>query len=68
MKVDELMEQERVVKTTMSSRAGVLGLLLHSSIDHDVEAKFQAQRVAAAAAQAAAAQKAAQMRKMQLQK
>jgi len=67
MKVDELMEQERVVKSTMSSRAGVLGLLLHSSIDHQIEAKFAAQRAAAVAREAA--QMAAQMRqKFQAQK
>jgi len=29
MKVDELIEQERQVRTSMSNRAGVLGLLLH---------------------------------------
>jgi len=61
MKVDELIEQERVVKTSMSSRAGVLGLLLHSTFNHEVDNKLQAQR-------AAAAQKAAQLqRKMQHQ-
>ena len=65
MKADELMEQERVVKATMSGRAGVLGLLLHSSINHDIEAKIQAQRAAAAAA---VAQKTAHLRKMQNQK
>jgi hypothetical protein len=36
MKVDELIEQERQVKASMSSRAGVLALLLHSTINHEV--------------------------------
>ena len=61
MRVDELIEQERVMKASMSSRAGVLGLLLHSTFNHELDDKFQAQR-------AAAAQKAAQLRKMQQQK
>merc|ERR1711860_93371 len=61
MKVDELIEQERVVKTSMSSRAGVLALLLHSTFNHEHEA-FQG-AAAEKAQKAAAAQ--AQMRKIQ---
>jgi len=36
MKVDELIEQERQVKSAMSSRAGVMALLLHSTFNHEV--------------------------------
>lgn len=36
MKVDELIEQERQVKSAMSSRAGVMALMLHSTFNHDV--------------------------------
>lgn len=35
MLVDELLEQERHIRMAMSNRAGVLGLLLHDTIDHD---------------------------------
>ncbi|XP_076469080.1 CXXC-type zinc finger protein 1-like isoform X1 [Babylonia areolata] len=35
MKLDELLEQERNVRMAMSSRMGVLGLMLHQTIDHD---------------------------------
>ena len=36
MKVDELIEQERQIKMQMSNRAGVLGLMLHSTYDHEM--------------------------------
>ncbi|KAK7102665.1 CXXC-type zinc finger protein 1-like [Littorina saxatilis] len=35
MKLDELFEQERNVRMAMSNRMGVLGLMLHQTIDHD---------------------------------
>ena len=44
MKVDELLEQERQVKASMSSRAGVLGLMLHSTFNHELDARRQAQQ------------------------
>ncbi|XP_055909520.1 CXXC-type zinc finger protein 1-like [Eupeodes corollae] len=36
LKMDELLEQERQTRATMASRAGVLGLMLHSTYNHDV--------------------------------
>jgi len=41
MKVDELLEQERQVRASMSNRAGVLGLLLHSTFNHEMEDRMQ---------------------------
>lgn len=35
MKLDELIEQERNIRIAMSNRVGVLGLLLHQTVDHD---------------------------------
>ncbi|XP_025108087.1 CXXC-type zinc finger protein 1-like isoform X1 [Pomacea canaliculata] len=35
MKLDELFEQERNIRMAMSNRMGVLGLMLHQTIDHD---------------------------------
>ena len=35
MTLDELFEQERNIRSAMSNRAGVLGLILHQTIDHD---------------------------------
>ncbi|KAG5682963.1 hypothetical protein PVAND_012279 [Polypedilum vanderplanki] len=35
MKMDELVEQERQIKAAMASRSGLLGLLLHSTYDHE---------------------------------
>ena len=49
MKFDEIIEQERAVKDSMMSRAGVLGLMLHSTINHDLERHLQQQNAAAAA-------------------
>lgn len=36
LKMDELMEQERQVRNAMASRAGVLGLMLHSTYNHEI--------------------------------
>lgn len=36
MKIDELIEQERQIKHAMASRSGLLGLLLHSTFDHEM--------------------------------
>ena len=46
MRVDELIEQERQVKLSMSNRSGVLGLMLHSTFNHDLDGRWQAQRKA----------------------
>lgn len=35
LKLDELFEQERNIRVSMSNRVGVLGLMLHQTIDHD---------------------------------
>ncbi|XP_064606239.1 CXXC-type zinc finger protein 1-like [Liolophura sinensis] len=35
LKLDELFEQERNIRLAMSNRMGVLGLMLHQSVDHD---------------------------------
>ncbi|XP_064633225.1 CXXC-type zinc finger protein 1-like isoform X2 [Lineus longissimus] len=35
LKLDELFEEERNIRMAMASRAGVLGLMLHQTIDHD---------------------------------
>ncbi|KAI0215588.1 CXXC-type zinc finger protein 1 [Lamellibrachia satsuma] len=35
MKLDDLFEQERNIRMAMASRSGVLGLMLHQTIDHD---------------------------------
>ena len=39
MKLDELMEKERQEKDCMSRRAGVLNLMLHSTLNHEVMEK-----------------------------
>lgn len=36
LKLDELMDQERQVKSAMTSRANVLGLMLHSTYNHEI--------------------------------
>ncbi|XP_014218351.1 CXXC-type zinc finger protein 1 [Copidosoma floridanum] len=36
IKVDELVEQERQIRTNMAARAGVLALLLHSTYNHEI--------------------------------
>ena len=35
MVIDDLFEQERHIRAAMANRSGVLGLLLHQTIDHD---------------------------------
>ena len=40
MKLDELMEKERQEKDCMSRRAGVLNLMLHSTINHEYMEKM----------------------------
>ena len=40
LKMDELMDQERQVRTAMASRAGVLGLMLHSTYNHVIMEKL----------------------------
>lgn len=44
-KMDELSEQERTIKNAMSSRKGLLGLLLHSTFDHELASKMQRRRI-----------------------
>jgi len=63
MKVDELLEQERIVKAAMSNRAGVLGLLLHSTFNHELDDRYKAAQEAQRAkiAAQAKAKQAAQM-------
>ena len=39
MKLDELMEKERQEKESISRRAGVLNLMLHSTFNHEVMEK-----------------------------
>jgi len=39
MKLDELMEQERQEKESLSRRAGVLNLMLHSTFNHEIMEK-----------------------------
>ncbi len=41
MKVDELIEQERQLKAAMSNRAGVIGLMLHSTFNHELDGRWQ---------------------------
>lgn len=36
LKLDELIEKERQIRHRMSSRAGVLALMLHSTYDHEL--------------------------------
>lgn len=43
MKLDELLEQERQVRQSMTNRAGVLGLMLHSTYDHTIAIRYEEQ-------------------------
>lgn len=43
MKLDDLLEQERQVRQSMTNRAGVLGLMLHSAYDHTLASRFEQQ-------------------------
>lgn len=40
LKMDELIEQERQVRTAMASRASVMGLILHSTYNHELMKKM----------------------------
>lgn len=40
LKLDELMEQERQIRSAMASRTGVLGLMLHSTYNHALMEKL----------------------------
>lgn len=44
LKMDELIEQERQIKQAMSSRSGLMGLLLNSTFDHQLMARMQQSR------------------------
>lgn len=35
LKIDEIFDEERRIKTAMSNRAGVVSLLLHQTVCHD---------------------------------
>lgn len=41
LKTDELIEQERQIKQAMSSRSGLMGLLLNTTFDHQIAARIQ---------------------------
>jgi len=43
MELEDLYEDERSIRQAMADRAGVLGLMLHSTIDHDVVARQMSQ-------------------------
>ena len=45
MKLDELMEKERQEKDSISRRAGVLNLMLHSTFNHELMEKMMAERM-----------------------
>lgn len=36
MRMDELLDKERQIKTSMANRAGVLALVLHSTYNHEL--------------------------------
>lgn len=42
MKLDELVEKERQIRHRMSSRAGVLALMLHSTYNHELMERLAA--------------------------
>ena len=42
LKLDELMEKERQTRQALASRAGVLGLMLHSTYNHEAMARMTA--------------------------
>ncbi|CAH1111722.1 unnamed protein product [Psylliodes chrysocephalus] len=43
LKIDELLEKERQIRTSMASRAGVLALMLHSTYNHELMERIAAQ-------------------------
>lgn len=45
LKMDELLEQERQIKSAMSSRSGLLGLLLNTTFDHQMAARMQQAKI-----------------------
>ncbi len=38
MRADDLVEQERQLRSSLQARAGVLGLMLHTTFNHDLAA------------------------------
>lgn len=36
LKLDELLDKERQIRTSMANRAGVLALMLHSTYNHEL--------------------------------
>ncbi|KAF7998561.1 hypothetical protein HCN44_010969 [Aphidius gifuensis] len=52
LKMDELVEQEKNIRDNMKNRAGVLGLLLHSTHNHVLEQQLELKRKEAGASQA----------------
>lgn len=46
MRADELMEQERQLRTKLAGRAGVLALMLHSTYNHELMEQMTAQQQA----------------------
>ncbi|XP_049825378.1 CXXC-type zinc finger protein 1 isoform X2 [Aethina tumida] len=52
LKLDELLEKERQLRTSMASRAGVLALMLHSTYNHEVMEKYTKMNQEQAAMQA----------------
>ena len=53
MKLDDLFEQERTIRTAMTQRAGVIGLMLHQTVDHDPRSRMPRRRSVAEEAKAA---------------
>jgi len=43
LKLDELIEKERQIRYRMSSRAGILALMLHSTYDHVLMERLSAE-------------------------
>ena len=44
MKVDELITEERQCRESLANRSGVLGLMLHSTFNHELDGRWQAMR------------------------
>lgn len=51
LKMDELMDQERQIRSWMSARAGFLGLMLHSTYNHEIMEQLLCRSNAAVAQQ-----------------
>lgn len=43
LKLDELFEKERQIRTAMAQRAGLLPLILHSTFDHELQQQYAGQ-------------------------